>query len=333
MKCENCGKEHDGSYGSGRFCSESCKQQYNLKPKENKHYCCKFCGKEFGKPTSLAAHVSTCKLNPNSSRTKAKAAQTYSKNARKQNPLITITTKCCNCGKAFQQTITTKEYERNAYHKCCSSYCSHAYAANCGMTLENKNKRKELIQRMLKAGTLFGGNCVKRHHNRKTHYCQICGKQIEQYKSKLYCSKECAIVGKHNKLSTAAKARCAKGEFGGKNNDTYKKYKHGWYKGFYCGSSWELAFLIWALDHKLNIKRCDKIFKYEYHRKVYNYYPDFEIDGEIYEIKGFEDHKAKVKHNAFPEIKYLRKADLKEQFKYVEETYGKNYVELLEASK
>ena len=24
MKCEVCGKEHDGSYGSGRFCSRSC---------------------------------------------------------------------------------------------------------------------------------------------------------------------------------------------------------------------------------------------------------------------------------------------------------------------
>lgn len=24
MQCEKCGKEHDGSYGSGRFCSKSC---------------------------------------------------------------------------------------------------------------------------------------------------------------------------------------------------------------------------------------------------------------------------------------------------------------------
>lgn len=24
MKCEKCGKEHDGSFGSGRFCSRSC---------------------------------------------------------------------------------------------------------------------------------------------------------------------------------------------------------------------------------------------------------------------------------------------------------------------
>ena len=132
------------------------------------------------------------------------------------------------------------------------------------------------------------------------------------FSSKLYCSKECLKIGRHKKLSEKAKARCAKGEFGGKNNDTYKKHRRGWYKGIYCGSSWELVFLIWALDHKLNIQRCNKIFKYNYNGKTYNYYPDFEIDRIIYEIKGFEDYKAKAKHNAFPEIKYLRKKDLEE---------------------
>ena len=28
MICENCGKEHDGSYGSGRFCSKDCRFSY-----------------------------------------------------------------------------------------------------------------------------------------------------------------------------------------------------------------------------------------------------------------------------------------------------------------
>ena len=28
MKCENCGNEHDGSYGSGRFCSKHCRMEY-----------------------------------------------------------------------------------------------------------------------------------------------------------------------------------------------------------------------------------------------------------------------------------------------------------------
>ena len=30
MKCENCDKEHDGSYGSGRFCSKNCAKKYSL---------------------------------------------------------------------------------------------------------------------------------------------------------------------------------------------------------------------------------------------------------------------------------------------------------------
>lgn len=32
--CENCGNEHDGSYGSGRFCSKSCKCAFNAKKRK-----------------------------------------------------------------------------------------------------------------------------------------------------------------------------------------------------------------------------------------------------------------------------------------------------------
>jgi len=31
MKCERCNKEHDGSYGSGRFCSEKCAKGFATK--------------------------------------------------------------------------------------------------------------------------------------------------------------------------------------------------------------------------------------------------------------------------------------------------------------
>lgn len=31
MKCENCGREHNGSYGSGRFCSSSCARSFSTK--------------------------------------------------------------------------------------------------------------------------------------------------------------------------------------------------------------------------------------------------------------------------------------------------------------
>lgn len=31
MKCENCGKEHEGSFGSGRFCSSLCARSFSTK--------------------------------------------------------------------------------------------------------------------------------------------------------------------------------------------------------------------------------------------------------------------------------------------------------------
>jgi len=59
MKCEKCGKEHDGSFGSGRFCSKSCansrgprtyefkrtvSQKLTIERKKKK---CLLCNKEF----------------------------------------------------------------------------------------------------------------------------------------------------------------------------------------------------------------------------------------------------------------------------------------------
>ena len=48
MICENCKKEHDGSYGSGRFCSKECARSYSskqLKNTELKEAKCINCGK------------------------------------------------------------------------------------------------------------------------------------------------------------------------------------------------------------------------------------------------------------------------------------------------
>ena len=44
--CENCGVEHDGTYGSGRFCSIKCKSSFNAK--KIKHHVCNFKNKKYG---------------------------------------------------------------------------------------------------------------------------------------------------------------------------------------------------------------------------------------------------------------------------------------------
>ena len=72
--CENCGKYHNGNYGSGRFCSNHCKCSYNVK-KRKKHVCnfkkktkeggwtCK-CGLNFKTRKLLNLHRKECKVFP-----------------------------------------------------------------------------------------------------------------------------------------------------------------------------------------------------------------------------------------------------------------------------
>ncbi len=92
--CEVCGKEHDGSYGSGRFCSKHCRAvrngritaqnkrengtlessmaktrtgiKYKQQPVVNSQPGgkCKFCGKECKNRNSLVNHERCCKENP-----------------------------------------------------------------------------------------------------------------------------------------------------------------------------------------------------------------------------------------------------------------------------
>lgn len=53
--------------------------------------------------------------------------------------------------------------------------------------------------------------------------------------------------------------------------------------------------------------------------------PDFEINGKIYEIKGYENEKAKIKHKMFPNIEYINKDKIQPILNYVIEKYGEKY--------
>ena len=60
MKCENCGNEHDGSYGSGRFCSKECRgafvQKCETKHKRGEPWKCDQCGMEFKSRSLMYKH-------------------------------------------------------------------------------------------------------------------------------------------------------------------------------------------------------------------------------------------------------------------------------------
>ena len=104
--------------------------------------------------------------------------------------------------------------------------------------------------------------------------------------------------------------------------------KKGWYKEFFCDSSWELAYVIYCLEHNINIKRNTEKRKYEWNGKVKNYIPDFVVNNELVEIKGFKTNEWMAKLQANPDIKVLYESDLQPMLNYVIDKYGKDYVKL-----
>lgn len=123
------------------------------------------------------------------------------------------------------------------------------------------------------------------------------------------------------------RAKISKKMLNNHNNNPNKtgRGKKGYYKGFYCASTYELAFVIYCLDHDINIKRYDGFYNYTYKGKQHRYYPDFIIDNTIYEIKGFWTELVDIKAAAVKdrEIKILYRKDLKNIFDYIYEKYNK----------
>lgn len=102
--------------------------------------------------------------------------------------------------------------------------------------------------------------------------------------------------------------------------------KKGWYKGIHCDSTYELAYVIYCLDHNIEIKRCKKRFKYFYKDKIHNYYPDFELNNKLIEIKGYWQDQVEIKKEAVLkegfQIEVLYPKDLKNIFDYIYQKYG-----------
>ena len=121
---------------------------------------------------------------------------------------------------------------------------------------------------------------------RKERTCLVCGGRFFLKNTKT-CSRACYRV------------LCQQ------NNATKKgtgRGKSGYYKGLYCNSTYELAFVIWATDWGLPIVRSEKRIEYTFRGKKKLYFPDFEIANCVYEIKGREGPGTKAKAVAAAKI-------------------------------
>lgn len=223
------------------------------------------------------------------------------------------TKKCLNCNK-----IILYDKRKNDY---CSKKCAALYTqkdgGHCKWSEEGKKKlsvwAKKYAYRIPKNG--------------KNKICLFCGNSFYVSQSqlkKLCCSKKCSIAWIN-------KTGYMKGKTGGYRKEAGRG-KMGWYRGYYCNSSWELVWVIYQLEHGLQFKRNTRGFEYQFENRKYKFYPDFILDnGEYVEIKGWVTKKDKEKINQFKHsLKVIRGKDLKDMFDYVIDKYGKNYTYLYE---
>jgi hypothetical protein len=112
--------------------------------------------------------------------------------------------------------------------------------------------------------------------------------------------------------------------------------KKGWYKGYWCDSSWELAWVIYQLEHGKSFERNNQGFSYNFLGKSFKYYPDFRIPltNEYVEIKGYDSPKWRAKKDNFPNrLSVIGRNEIKSYIEYAVAKYGKNFTSLYEVGK
>lgn len=268
---------------------------------------CKYCGKIFETGQKLGSHYLHCDKNPSLPEIEQRRRQS-------RNKKISRTLNCVVCGKEYELVLTDKAYEVGKYKKCCCKSCSNA------LTFKNKDK-KELNEKRAEANKKF----YKLTHLRTCCNCGIEYWDNTDYHSKKYCSEKCMKEAKHNKLSIAAK----RNNLGGLHPETtHTFYKRGYYKGIHCDSSWELAFLIYCLDHNIDIKRNYDYLIYEFEGKEFKFYPDFIVNGKYIEIKGFYTAKNKAKREQIQNVEFIDKTGIQKYLQYAVSKYGNAFTDL-----
>ena len=213
---------------------------------------------------------------------------------------------CENCGKVIDGSYGSGRF--------CNRHCATIYGNTHRpkRSAESKKKTSISVKNSIKCQ-------IAAERSRKIYHCKYCNKEfsisdIRDINGRLYCSKEC----KHKYLS----------EHTGGYRQGSGRGKQGWYKGIHCDSSWELAYLVYHLDHNLYIERCKEKRQYVWNNKQHTYYPDFITDDGIIEIKGYSTDQWKSKEEQNHDVKVLYKDDMKLYLDYVINTYGTDFIKL-----
>lgn len=291
-----------------------------------KTYTC-LCGATFDKPQKFNGHKQGCEIhiinkygsletyynikNRNHNKGKTIKARAEEKRRADVEQWVAEQHTCEKCGK-----IMTTKYGTGRF---CSQNCANSRPKSA----EERNRIGKSAKAAMIEKDVRGHNIQE--YNKHPNVCTVCGANLTyDLRERKTCCKDCEKEY-HRRFRNKYIA-----EFGPTGCVSFCKY--GTYQGIHCDSSWELAFLVYHLDHNITIKRNTELFEYTYETSVHKYIPDFIIDGEYYEIKGFYDDVVYAKCEQFPTNKVLHMIDSNNvgtYLEYAESRYGSNFCETL----
>ena len=290
------------------------------------------CGRVFDKPNSFNGHKSHCKVhlektgrlhvrNKVDSEIGLKSGQTLKSRHRKLteiklNQWVEEQHICETCGKIMSTKWGSGRF--------CSKSCA------------NTRSHSQITKDKIKKNSLDGAKCgaISKHNKALDKYysspniCNVCKSIIPyEFRYRKTCSDNCfrVLMSTYSKESVITHG-------GNINQIGFKSHIQGNYKGFHCDSTWELAFIVYHLEHNILFERNKEYFPYLYEGKEHNYFPDFKIGNEYIEVKGYVDEVVKAKIEQFPKDKklvMLQYNEMKPMIDYCIEKYGNNYWEAL----
>lgn len=201
-------------------------------------------------------------------------------------------------------------------HQKTGIFCSRACSNSRNWSEEDKLKKSQSAKKSAKVlranQTPRKRGRIKRKYNKT---CPTC-KQIFHTNRK-HCSEECFLKNKDKKM--------------GGYRPGAGIGKSGLYRGIWCDSSWELAYLLYCEDHGIEVIRNKQKFPYVYEGIERKYIPDFLVNDNFVEIKGYCSKQWLSKLKQFPkEITVLGKKEMEPILQHVMEKYGNNFTSLYE---
>ena len=277
----------------------------NFKHTRSLMYFCKYCGQEFDNKYKLTGHTVHCKSNPDvyteytcefcGQAITGKHKYTQHVNHCEHNPQKVV----------YKSTVRAGYTDKPALCKFCSKLCKNDNSLRNHERLCAKNPDRRL-------------SCI--------------GNLSNQGWSKGLTKETDSRIAKQSKALAIFYAEHPEAITGGIVPGSAKRCKYGTYKGFYCDSAWELAFVVYHLDHGINIIRNVEAFSYLFESKEHKYYPDFKVADIYYEVKGICTERDLLKFDAFPHkesFQVIDKKAIKPYLQYMYTTYGKDFAEKL----